>query len=221
MSKVCSRCKESKPIEAFSKNRTTADGLAKWCKTCATKSDKEYYAKNWGKIQARDKAYKSANKEKIKERKKEYRIKNKEKIKENDRKYYAENKEKRKEYRIKNREKRAEHKRKWNEANQEKVKVYAKEWVKNNNDKTRTNNALRRAARMQRTPCWLTEDDKVLIQRKYTLASRKTESTGERWVVDHILPLQGKLVSGLHVPANLRVIKETTNARKHNKYIPV
>jgi hypothetical protein len=176
MSKVCTKCGESKPIEAFSKNRTTADRLDKWCKTCAAKKDKEYYAKN---------------REKIKER------------------------------RMKNRDKREKQARKWREANREKLKAYAKEWVKNNNDKTRSSSALRRAARMQRTPCWLTEDDKVLIQRKYTLASRKTESTGEKWVVDHILPLRGKLVSGLHVPANLRVIKEITNSRKHNKYSPV
>jgi len=176
MSKVCTKCGESKPIEAFSKNRRTADGLAKWCKTCAKEKNKQYYIKN---------------REKIKER------------------------------RMKNREKNLEHKRKWYKANQEKVKAYEKEWNKNNNDKKRTNAALRRAAKMQRTPCWLTEYDRALIQRKYTLASKKTESTGERWVVDHILPLQGKLVSGLHVSANLRVIKETTNLRKHNKYIPV
>jgi hypothetical protein len=176
MSKVCSKCGESKPIEAFGKNRTTTDGLAKWCKTCKKETDKQYY------------------------------IKNREKIKE---------------YRMKNREKRLEQKRKWYKANREKVKAYDKEWVKNNPDKNRHNVALRRAARIQRTPCWLTEDDKVLIKRKYTLAQKKTESTGELWVVDHILPLQGKLVSGLHVPANLRVIKHTTNARKYNKYTPV
>jgi hypothetical protein len=217
MSKVCSKCGESKPIEAFSKNRTTADGLDKRCKTCAAKSYKEYYAKNREKV----KEYKIKNKEKIKEYNKEYRIKNKEQLNENDRKRYAENKEKMKEYRIKNRDKRAKQAREWNKTNPEKVQANNREWLKNNPDKNRHKCALRRSARMQRTPCWLTEDDMILIQRKYTLAQKKTESTGEKWVVDHILPLRGKLVSGLHVPANLRVIKETTNARKYNKYTPV
>ena len=176
MSKVCSKCGESKPIEAFGKNRTTTDGLAKWCKTCKKEKDKQYY------------------------------IKNREKIKE---------------YRMKNKEKLLERKRKWYKANKEKVKAFFKEWLKNNPDKHRHNVALRRAAKMQRTPCWLTKNDKALIQRKYTLAQKKTESTGEMWVVDHILPLRGELVSGFHVPSNLRVIKHTINARKSNKFVPV
>lgn len=100
-------------------------------------------------------------------------------------------------------------------------KQYFKEWRQNNKDKKTHEASMRRAARIQRTPCWLTEDDKLLIQRKYTLAQKKTESTGEKWVVDHIFPLRGKLVSGLHVPANLRVIKESTNLRKSNKFVPV
>jgi hypothetical protein len=97
---------------------------------------------------------------------------------------------------------------------------YRDAWGRNNRDMRNSRTQMRRAARIQRTPCWLTENDKALIQRKYTLAQTKTESTGERWVVDHILPLQGKLVSGLHVPANLRVIKESTNLRKSNKFVP-
>ena len=191
MSKMCSKCGESKPIEAFYKRKRSSDGLYGKCKTCKIEYQKEYYAKNKEKVNA-------------------CRIKR-----------YAENKEKMKEYRIKNRERIAEQNRKYREANKERVYANAKEWQKNNLDIRRQIGAKRRAAKMQRIPCWLTEDDKVLIQRKYTLAHKKTESTGERWVVDHILPLQGKLVSGLHVPANLRVIKEITNLRKHNKYTPV
>lgn len=206
MSKVCSRCEESKPVEAFGKNKTKTDGLVVWCRTCTVEYRKEYYAKN---------------KEKVKECQKRYRAKNIEKVKALDKKRYEKNKEKIKEQTIKNKDRRAKVYRAWREANKEKRQEYQKEWHKNNPDKARHYANMRHAVRMQRTPCWLTEYDRALIQRKYTLASRKTESTGERWVVDHILPLQGKLVSGLHVPANLRVVKEITNLRKHNKYIPV
>ena len=221
MSKVCSRCKESKPIEAFNKRMQSSDGFNPRCRSCTTEYAKKHYEKHKEKIRESAREYNAKNNEEIKKRRSEHRAKNKEKIREYAKKHYEKHKEKAKEYRTKNREKIAEAQRKWRQANVEKIQTDYREWAKNNNDKTRTNNALRRAARIQRTPCWLTEDDKVLIQRKYTLASRKTESTGERWVVDHILPLQGKLVSGLHVPANLRVIKYITNARKSNKFVPV
>ena len=195
MRKVCSRCKESKPVEAFSKNRTTADGLTVWCKPCYVEYRKEYKTKNKENL----KAYNKKRYMKDKEKYEAYRTKNKEKIKEYFKAHYAKNKERLKKQRAN----------------------YAKEYREKNKDKRCHWASMCRAARIQRTPCWLTEDDKVLIKRKYELAKKKTESTGERWVVDHILPLQGTLVSGLHVPANLRVIKEITNLRKHNKYTPV
>lgn len=219
--KTCLKCGESKPTEAFSKRALSLDGLAKWCKTCTNEYNKEYYAKNREKIQDQVKEYRIANKEKKREYDKAYLIKNKEKKYEYHKEWRIKNKDKIQDYKIKNKEHVAKTKRAWRQTNAEKVQNDYKEWRKNNPDKTRTYDAMRRAARMQRTPCWLTEDDKVLIERKYTLAQKKTENTGEKWVVDHILPLRGELVSGLHVPANLRVIKHTTNARKSNKYEPV
>lgn len=80
--------------------------------------------------------------------------------------------------------------------------------------------AKRRAAEIQRTPAWLTQVEIEHIKKFYELAEMQTRVFGFRWVVDHEIPLQGKLVSGLHVPSNLRVITETANAQKGNKYIP-
>ena len=50
---------------------------------------------------------------------------------------------------------------------------------------------------------------------------RMSETTGERYVVDHIVPLQGETVSGLHVPWNLRVITQVENLAKSNKLVDV
>ncbi len=78
--------------------------------------------------------------------------------------------------------------------------------------------AKRRASRIQRTPAWLTVDDLWMIKEIYSLARLRTQVFGFKWHVDHIIPLQGGTVSGLHVPKNLRVIPWIDNQRKFNKF---
>lgn len=75
-----------------------------------------------------------------------------------------------------------------------------------------------RAQKLQRTPDWLTEDDVWLINEFYQLAFLRTQLTGVAWHVDHVIPLRGRNVSGLHVPANLQVIPEAANLKKGNRY---
>lgn len=75
-----------------------------------------------------------------------------------------------------------------------------------------------RATQLQRTPPWLTEDDWWMIDQIYKLAQLRTAATSVEWHVDHIIPLRGKNVSGLHVPANLRVIPAKINLKKGNRY---
>jgi hypothetical protein len=69
-----------------------------------------------------------------------------------------------------------------------------------------------------RTPKWLTSFDKLRIRCIYQVSAMRTRETGEQWHVDHIIPLQGKTVSGLHVPNNLRVILASENISKKNKF---
>ena len=78
--------------------------------------------------------------------------------------------------------------------------------------------AIRRAIKLQRTPQWLTEIDKERIQNEYKLAALQSKITGEPWHVDHVVPLQGEFVSGLHVPSNLKAIRGKDNISKHNKF---
>lgn len=94
------------------------------------------------------------------------------------------------------------------------------EFWRNNPQKRAEADARRRASRLQRTPAWLTEDDFWLIEQAYELAQLRTQIFGFQWHVDHIVPLQGELVSGLHVPHNLQVIPARDNLRKSNKFAP-
>jgi hypothetical protein len=74
---------------------------------------------------------------------------------------------------------------------------------------------LRQTRRDQRTPAWA---DLKKIQEIYKLAKRMQSELGMKMAVDHIVPLKGEVVSGLHVHENLRVIPYIENARKSNSY---
>lgn len=75
-----------------------------------------------------------------------------------------------------------------------------------------------RASQQKRTPGWLSTDDWWMIDELYALAALRTKLTGIAWHVDHVIPLRGKKVSGLHVPWNLRVIPAIDNLRKGNRH---
>ena len=89
-----------------------------------------------------------------------------------------------------------------------------------NKGKVNADTIKRRAAKLKRTPAWLTEDDHWMMEQAYELSALRTKLFGFPWHVDHVLPLQGKYVSGLHVPTNLQVVPWLDNVSKANKYLP-
>ena len=78
--------------------------------------------------------------------------------------------------------------------------------------------AARKKVVKQRTPAWLTDFDKLKIKCMYSIAAMLTRENKEPWHVDHIIPLQGKLVNGLHTPYNLQVMRGSDNISKKNKF---
>lgn len=116
------------------------------------------------------------------------------------------------------------------ERNKEKIKAMRKEWYQQNIDKERSKailksrewrktnpehrNALKakyKADKTQRTPRWVCLEDIVKFYKECP----------KGYHVDHILPLRGKLVSGLHVIENLQYLPAVENMRKNNKFMPV
>lgn len=75
--------------------------------------------------------------------------------------------------------------------------------------------AVSKRGREKRRVLWANLD---AIRAAYELADAMTRETGRLHVVDHIIPLQGREVSGLHVETNLRVIEHRENAVKHNSW---
>jgi hypothetical protein len=101
------------------------------------------------------------------------------------------------------------------------IRLRNKTWKVANPDKLQAADAKRRAARLQRTPAWLTEDELWMMEQAYELAALRAQAFGFEWHVDHVVPLQGKLASGLHVPHNLQVIPAAVNLSKSNKFVAV
>ena len=147
--------------------------------------------------------------------------------------YYKANKEKHnnqtKAWREANKEKIKAYKKAWYEANKEKLLAQEKAWYKKNKEKVKAYkqankgkiNALtakRKASKLNRTPSWLTKEDWNEIKDIYRMSKRRSEVEGILYHVDHIIPLQGKNISGLHVPNNLQILKARDNISKGNRH---
>ena len=80
------------------------------------------------------------------------------------------------------------------------------------NSKKLAENALRVDYIKRATPPWA---NKFFIAEAYHIAKVREKMFGIKWHVDHIVPLRGKRVSGLHVESNLQVIPAQVNLKKH------
>jgi len=99
--------------------------------------------------------------------------------------------------------------------NKESIAARTREYRLNNRGARNAIKAKRRSAKLQRTVSWA---DLEAIKNLYKEARRLTEATGILFHVDHIIPLQGNSVSGLHVEGNLQLLTAHENLSKSNKF---
>ena len=112
-------------------------------------------------------------------------------------------------YRIKNAEKVKAGQAAYVAGNLEKVRAAKRKWARSNPASCVAILAKRRARKLQATPTWANQ---ALIGATY----ERAHDLGLH--VDHVLPLQGKLVCGLHVPFNLQLLTPEQNNAKGNRF---
>jgi hypothetical protein len=110
----------------------------------------------------------------------------------------------------------ADYRKKYDEENRQRIKELSAQWARKNRAKKREGNARRRCLKLNATPPWA---DLEAIRSIYAQCVEISRQTGIPHEVDHIVPLKGKLVCGLHVPCNLQVIPQRLNRAKGNRML--
>ena len=109
----------------------------------------------------------------------------------------------------------------WRKSNPEKYREQAAKSKKGTRvrfaDRINADNASRRTEVRRATPPWA---EKFFIAEAYHIAKVREKTFGFKWHVDHIIPLRGKKVCGLHVHNNLQVIPAQVNLKKHASFQP-
>lgn len=173
----------------FHKDKSKAEGLRSTCKPCKKQSDDAWRAANRDSMLVKMREYGQANADVIRSR---------------SRQWYADNIDKA----------RASNKAKYEARPYAAQKEADPDFVA----KAVARNAVYRARKLQATPSWLTQLQVAQMKEIYISCKDITLETGIEHHVDHIVPLQGDNVCGLHVPWNLRVLEAKENMSKGNKH---
>lgn len=230
--KVCLDCNGEKPLHEFGR-------LSVRCKECAVlrrkrkmkEADDRYRKAHPERIRESNARFYRYNKEREKKRVQEWRDKNRDRVAASSKAWRQtpEGKERRRQYRAEIRERNNAQQREryaanpeaslsvsraWKAANRERDLSRAREYYRTNPDINRRNQARRRARILQATPAWADFDK---INAIYLKAAQLTRKTGITRHVDHHYPLVSKLMCGLHVETNLRILTGTENQRKKNR----
>lgn len=124
--------------------------------------------------------------------------------------------ERRRRYYEENREKHREQSARWRELNPEAARRIGREWVKRNRASMNARHARYRAQRALATPVWADHDK---MNEMYGIAAAWNSIWPEDPVhVDHVVPIRGKRVCGLHVHTNLQILRAVDNIRKNARF---
>jgi hypothetical protein len=221
--KQCRLCQLVKPLEGFPTRTSAKDGRRTDCRACVNAAKKTWSLENKEKIKKYNVDYKNRYPERVIEAArasgKRQRVKNPEKYRAAYKKWVQENPEKARAASANWAAKNKEHIREFALKNKEKNRIRHQNWAKDNPGLVREKTRRYQAAKQGATPPWLTVIHMAQMQEMYEIAVALEVQTGIPHHVDHIHPLRGKTVCGLHVPWNLQVLPQRDNIAKGNKLI--
>jgi len=204
--KRCFHCKEDKSYSDFHKAYRNTDGYSSYCKACAKRATIESYWRDPERVRARARNWAKANRAKCRLRSQRWINENREHVRARDRARYQRCRQKileyQKQYAAKNRDKR---------------NVISRRWATLHPENTRARCRMRQAMKRQAVPTWANFKK---IDAIYAKARKFEDQTGERYHVDHIVPLKSPLVCGLHWERNLTILKASENIQKGNRAWP-
>ena len=214
--KRCSKCATTKQNDEFARRfYPRADGtfaLQASCKSCDREAAKKRYRLNISNCRESKRRWKEENKEKCRDWQREYQCQWKDKNPERAHRIAVK-------WREGNREATQESSLRWRNNNLDKARESKRKWGAKNPDKVTAHTVKRHAAKLKAIPAWVGCAENLLIGKFYTKAKSLSEITGIPHEVDHIIPLQGKTVCGLHCPSNLQVLTASENRSKHNRLV--
>jgi hypothetical protein len=188
--KHCKRCDTTKPLELFSKHPKGKLGLNTYCKACEVK-----------RAQAYKKAMSPERREQLREYQAQYN----------------------KEYWVKNQEKLKADNRAWREMNYEQHVEYMNEYYKKNRDKFAEYQVEYKKANRGKVNSWVRMRNAQIKHRVFPEQKKAIAEFYDRcpkgYHVDHIVPINHPLVSGLHVLANLQYLTASENSSKRNRFV--
>jgi hypothetical protein len=194
------------------------DGRVGHCKTCHASYCKKHHNDNKAHANKASAAYRENNKERQSELMSKWQKANPDRCSANSAKWRKANKAQAAKaariYREAHKEEIAVKQKLHHAKNKDAITIKSSAWKKANKGRVNTSTAKRRATQLQATPIWA---DLKAIEEIYKLSSAVTELM-EPTHVDHIVPLRGKYVCGLHVEYNLQLLRAEDNVRKGNKY---
>jgi len=207
--KVCTKCKEEKPLTEFHKDSSKKDGMQIHCKSCR----KQHYQENREHRLDYFKRYRQENREQRSEYNRQWRQENREQMLDYFKRYRQENREQRLEYEKHYRRENRDYFKRYRQENREQRSEYNRQWRQENREKVAALRSRRRALKRNSVPDFLKDcpAEKQRLVQIHKLRDLLTEATGTEHHVDHIWPLSK---GGPHWSGNLQIITAEENLSK-------